>query len=240
MPRSFLTAHWAHLVMLNYEVPPEILRARVPAGTVLDDFEGRTLVSMVGFMFTDTRLKGVPIPFHRHFEEVNLRFYVRREVDGEERRGVVFVKEIVPRAALALIARLFYNENYVAMPMAHVLDMAEDRPVGPMVYRWCSGESWNELAATPRGEPHLPRPGSEEAFVTEHYWGYSTQRDGGTVEYRVAHPPWEVWPVAGPVFQCEVGNLYGHEFVAPLSRRPASAFMARGSAVEVFAGKRIA
>ena len=110
--------------MLNYEVAPEALAPFVPAGTELDAWEGRHLVSMVGFMFQSTRGLGFPIPFHRNFEEVNLRFYVRRKVDGEWRRGVVFIKEIVPRFAIAWVARTFYNENYVALPMSHRLEKA--------------------------------------------------------------------------------------------------------------------
>ncbi|MDJ0841272.1 MAG: DUF2071 domain-containing protein [Acidobacteriota bacterium] len=240
MTKRFLTARWSYLAMLSYVVPPEILEPFVPKGTRLDLFEGKALISMVGFLFQETRLKGVPVPFHRHFEEVNLRFYVRREVDGEVRRGVVFIKEIVPRAALAMVARLVYNENYVAMPMEHELGLDGDVPVDPVVYRWRLNDEWNEMAVTPYGDPALPRPGSEQEFITEHYWGYAAQRDGGTVEYRVAHPTWEVWPVVDPVFRCDVAKLYGPEFVIPLDRQPDSAFLARGSEVEVFNGVRIA
>ena len=40
-------------------------------------------VSLVGFMFKNTRLLNIPIPFHTDFEEVNLRFYVKH-FDGNE------------------------------------------------------------------------------------------------------------------------------------------------------------
>ena len=101
----FLTAQWRHLVLINYEIAPEIVRPYVPRGTEIDSFDGRTYASLVGFLFLDTRLRGVPIPFHRNFEEVNLRLYVRRKGAEGWRRGVVFVREIVPRLALAWVAR---------------------------------------------------------------------------------------------------------------------------------------
>ena len=111
MPSSaspFLTARWVDLAMVNYEVDPALVRALVPAGTELDLWSGRCLVSVVGFQFLETRVLGLALPFHRNFEEVNLRFYVRRTVGDEARRGVVFVKEIVPRRAIAwMVAKRF-------------------------------------------------------------------------------------------------------------------------------------
>jgi hypothetical protein len=239
MPGRFLSAHWSYLVMLNYEVPPEILEPHVPRGTELDFFDGRAMVSMVGFLFRKTKLKGVPIPFHRHFEEVNLRFYVRRIVGGETRRGVVFIKEIVPRPALAWVARAFYNENYVALKMDHQLALNEGLPSGEVCYRWRFQNQWCRMAVTPTGQPSLPRPGEEPEFITEHYWGYAAQKDGGTLEYRVAHPTWRVWQAESTVFECDVAALYGEAFAEHLAKEPSSAFLAEGSDVEVFQGVRI-
>ena len=113
MRRPFLTASWTDLVILNYEVPPAVVLPLVPRGTELDIWQGQALVSLVGFLFTDTRVRGLAIPWHRHFEEVNLRFYVRRRVaSAPDRRAVVFVRELVPRYAIAAIARFLYNEPY--------------------------------------------------------------------------------------------------------------------------------
>src|SRR6185503_10439864 len=105
------TAHWRFLMMLNYEVDPSVLHPLVPRGTELDTWHGRTYASVVGFLFLDTRVLGLAIPFHRDFEEVNLRFYVRRREAEAWRRGVVFIKEIVPRWAIATVARVAYNER---------------------------------------------------------------------------------------------------------------------------------
>src|SRR5690348_18142677 len=102
--RPLLTAEWRHLALLQYVVDPAVLLPLVPLGTELDSWEGRTLVSMVGFRFLRVRVLGASILFHTDFDEVNLRFYVRRRVAEGWRRGVVFVREIVPRRAVALVA----------------------------------------------------------------------------------------------------------------------------------------
>ena len=243
--KVFLTAQWRHLVMLNYEVDPAVLAELLPAGCELDDWQGRTLVSMVGFRFLDTRVFGVAIPFHRDFDEVNLRFYVRREVAGELRRGVVFVKELVPRRLVAAVARWAYGERYVALPMRHSLrpsatDPADDRQHATEVsYEWRRRARWEGLHASFSGVPELPAPGSEEAFVTEHYWGYARRRDGDTVEYEVEHPRWRVWPAADSALLCDAATLYGSAFAAALAGEPASAFVAEGSEVVVRRGANL-
>src|SRR5438477_5664134 len=135
--RPLLSADWRYLVMLNYEVDPDLLEPLVPAGTVLDRWRGRTLVSIVGFRFADTRVLGAAVPFHRDFDEVNLRFYVRRHLpSGEGRRGVVFVRELVPRLAVALVARWAYNEPYRAVPMGSTAPDSRIGAPGRIVYEW--------------------------------------------------------------------------------------------------------
>jgi uncharacterized protein YqjF (DUF2071 family) len=233
--RSFLTARWEWLVMLNYAVDPAILAGRVPPGTELDTWNGNCLVSMVGFLFLDTRLLGLPVPFHRRFEEVNLRFYVRRATGGELRRGVVFVKEIVPMPAIAWTARLAYNENYVALPMAHHLDVSG--PEKTVAYTWQYAGQTNRLALRTHGPAYLPEPDSQESFISEHYFGYARQRDGSTLEYRVEHPQWRVWQGQVAQFDCAVAQLYGPEFVEALHQPPHSLFLAEGSAVTVRGGQ---
>src|SRR5882672_9139043 len=190
---AFLTATWRDLAMVNYEIDPAILKERVPAGCELDFRFGRTFVSVVGFQFLRTRVLGIPIPFHRNFEEVNLRFYVRRQVDGAWRRGVVFIKELVPRAAIAVVARRVYGENYVAVPMRHSVELAPEYDSTKLSYGWNRLGEWEGLTVSFSGAPSLPSEDSEEAFIAEHYWGYSRQADQTTVEYQVEHPRWRVW-----------------------------------------------
>ena len=239
--RPFLTAEWRYLVMLNYEVDPAVLAPLVPTGTILDLWQGRTLVSVVGFRFTSTRVLGVAVPFHRCFEEVNLRFYVRRHLaDAESRRGVVFVRELVPRVAIAGLARLAYNEPYRAVPMRSVAPMDPVEAPGRITYEWRTGSGWQSLAATAAGSPAVPGQGSEATFITEHHWGYTRQRNGATVEYEVHHPAWRVWSALDPTFSADVIDLYGREFAAALSRPPQSALVAEGSAVAVYPPRRLA
>jgi uncharacterized protein YqjF (DUF2071 family) len=242
MTRRFLSAEWRHLVILNYEIDPAALRPLVPRGTELDSWNGRTFVSVVGFLFLRARVLGVPIPFHRNFEEVNLRFYVRRQACGESRRGVVFIKEVAPRAAIALVAKWCYNENYVTLPMRSQVQLpdASNGMRGAVVYAWGSRPKASSVGAEFHGEPSRPGPGSEEEFITEHYWGYVTQRDGSAMEYRVEHPPWQVWRASEACLDCDVEQFYGRAFRHALSGRPSSAFVADGSAVAVYRGERLA
>lgn len=233
----FLTARWIHPAMASYEVDPAVLRPLVPAGTELDLWSGTCFVSIVGFQFLDLRVLGVPVPFHRDFEEVNLRFYVRREVDGETRRGVVFVKEIAPRRAVAWVANALYGEKYVALPMWHEDRMSESPRTLSYGFRHDGREAL--LRMTVDGEPLLPDDTSEEAFVTEHYWGYATQRDGSTLEYRVDHPRWKVWRAVDHELSCDAAALYGTGFAPFLSGRPSSCFVADGSEVVVRRGRRL-
>jgi uncharacterized protein YqjF (DUF2071 family) len=240
LPGAFLRAGWHHLAMLNYPADAGMLERYVPAGTELDRWQGRAYLSMVGFMMLHTRVRGIPVPFHRNFEEVNLRTYVRRKAADGWRRGVVFIKEIVPRWMIACVARRLYNENYVALPMRHgvVLPTAAT-PAGGVCYQWWFGERWHSLAAQIAGEPVALVPGSEEEFITEHYWGYCRQRDGSTLEYRVEHPPWRVWTAANAQFDCDIAAVYGAEFLPLLAATPTSAFVADGSPVAVRRGVRL-
>ncbi len=261
MTRPFLTAEWRNLAMLNYVVDPALLRPFVPHGTVLDAWKGRTYVSLVGFMFTDTRVLGVPIPFHRTFEEVNLRFYVRRTVNGEFRRAVTFLRELVPRRAIALVARLGYNEPYTALPMRHDFSFADptrDTPssrgtrhiksvrrdsiaADPRTahYEWKLSSGWCGMHVETSAAPRAIVAGSEEEFITEHYWGYTRQRDGSTVEYQVTHPSWNVAAVTRASVSGDLGELYGNEFASRLSAPPDSAFLADGSPITVSLPTRI-
>lgn len=236
MAARFLTAQWRHLALLNYEVEEALLEGLVPRGTELDLWRSRCYVSVVGFRFLDTRVRGLAIPFHRDFEELNLRFYVRRRGPEGWRRGVVFVKEIVPRAAIAFVARALYNEKYVALPMRHTVTEA---PFGSVLYEWKHGTRWNRLSLTTAAGAQPLASGSEAEFIVEHYWGYSVQRDGGTVEYRVEHPPWRVAPASAAQLDADVAALYAERFVAPLAGPPGSAFLAEGSAVTVSRGVRL-
>jgi len=237
--RVFLTAEWRHLAMLNYEVDASLLLPFVPAGTELDRWNGKAFVSLVGFRFLKTKLFGfLPVPMHSSFEEVNLRFYVRRQAGGEVRRGVVFIREMVPRRAIAFVARTFYNENYVALPMAHEIRYVGDNSLR-VAYRWRNENRWSEINLETAGNSELPGEGSVEQFITEHYWGYAAQPGSGCVEYRVTHPSWRVWQVRRSAFEGDAEKFCGQDIAAVLRGEPQSAFLAEGSAVTVMRGRKL-
>jgi uncharacterized protein YqjF (DUF2071 family) len=251
--RVFLTAEWRDLAMLNFAIDPAILAPLVPRGTDLDVWRGITYISLVGFRFLHTALLSVPIPGHRNFEEVNLRFYVRRREGDEWRRGVVFVKELVPRRAIAAVARLWYNEPYTALPMRHRIDRHPDgspdhveyewrrrsRAVGPLVPDGRASRAWEGFSLRASGPATPLEPGSEAEYITEHYWGYTRQRDGGAIEYEVRHPRWRVWPATDARVTCDVEALYGPAFAAALGDPPLSAFIAEGSPITVCRPRRL-
>jgi len=224
----FLTAEWKNLLMLNYTVDPSLLEPFVPAGTELDAFEGRTYVSLVGFEFNRTRVLGFAVPFHQNFEEVNLRFYVSRG----SKRGVVFIRELVPRYAVAMIARFAFNENYSCVPMSHRVEAVR------VEYAWNLGSRRCVMKIETDGEIFVPPEGSLSQFITEHYWGYTMQK-GASLEYEVQHPPWRVWNAKQAGFSGNADGLYGTEIAQILTREPDSAFLAQGSPVTVFKSTKI-
>jgi uncharacterized protein YqjF (DUF2071 family) len=228
--QPFLTANWRYLAMLNFVVDPGIPAPFVPPGTEIDYENDETFVSIVGLLFLNTRLRGLPIPLHRDFEEVNLRFYVRKKSADTWRRGVVFVRELVPRRAVALLARAFYGERYFTVPMKHRIkhvDLALE-----VEYSWRRDSKWESLQMSASGEPQTILAGSHAEFITEHHWGYTCVRDRCS-EYRVEHPRWKIWPADTFTLSADVAALYGDQFVESLTAPPRSAFIADGSFIEI-------
>lgn len=232
----FLSAQWNNLIFFNYEVPPELLLPHLPKGTELDLWQGKALCSLVAFDFRRTLVLGLSIPWHKDFEEVNLRFYVTYKAKVGEtleiRRGVVFVRELVPRFAIAAIAKVFYNENYKATPMSH-----ECGPTS-LSYSWKASEGICRFGVELKGAPQLAEEGSIDEFVTEHYWGYAAQRDGSTVEYEVEHPKWLLWKVSASSVTGPLASEYGKEFNRYFLN-PVSVSVALGSPVRVFQGRKV-
>ena len=224
--------------MLNFEIEPSVLTRFVPKGTELDESRGRHFISLVGFLFLDTHVLGVPAFFHRNFEELNLRFYVRRDAGGERRRGVVFIRELVPLPLVAGAARLTYNEPYHTIPMRHTV-VATDGELQSIEF--CFGLQRDEcrFALHVGDGPAAMAIGSDEEFLSDRLWGYTRQRDGGTVEYRVDHSRWKVWSPATFQLEGPLAEFYDEPFASILSEAPASAFIADGSAVAVHLPERI-
>jgi uncharacterized protein YqjF (DUF2071 family) len=228
----FLTAEWRKLAMANYTIDPQVLLPYLPRYTELDVWNGACYVSLIAFMFENTRLKGIRIPFHGSFEEVNLRFYVRQG----SKRGVVFIKEIVPLWTLSFTARLFYNENYEAMRMGHA--WKENADSFSVDYYW-KHKRWNTFSVKTGLHAAMPEVGSNENFITEHYWGYTRRNEEQTLVYEVEHTPWQVYPVHDYNIDVEFGDLYGPSFAHLSKQKPQTVFLAEGSAVSVKSGKNL-
>lgn len=236
-PRPFLTANWLNLLMLNYVCPAELLVPYLPNGVELDTWDSQTLISVVGFMFTETKVRGVVIPGHVDFAEVNLRFYVRRVMpDGELRRGVVFIRELVPKQLVATVARTIYDEPYQRVPLTHEVNLREETG-GAVTYRWGYGENQIAITGTVSGLAEPLQAGSQEEFITEHYWGYTKRKNGTTSEYQVLHPRWDIWKCDSASIKGDTTQYYGAHFAEILKRDPVSALIAVGSAVQVFPGR---
>ena len=231
--RKFLTAQWKDLVMANYEVAPELLAGRLPQGVSLDFQDGKLFVSLVGFMFINTRVLGVPVPFHINFEEVNLRFYVKRETATETRRGVCFVKEIVPRYAIATVARVLYGEPYECWRMSHTKTERE------VSYRWQKGGCANHLKVEIDEDLGVPAENSHGEFIIEHYWGYTKRGAARSDEYKVEHPKWELFSVKNEEINVDFGQTYGAEFAFLSKQKPFSILLAKGSPIAVYKGEKL-
>jgi uncharacterized protein YqjF (DUF2071 family) len=237
-PQVFLTAEWRNLVMLNYEADPASLEPFVPKDLELDFWSGKTYVSLVGFLFHKARIFGLSIPFHRNFPEVNLRFYVTRHTREGYRRGVVFLKEIVPRWAVACVARSFFGEKFVSLPLRATIEtLGAACNDLQMKYEWRFGREQYSLVVRSNATPRRATAGSLDEFIVDHYWGYAATRKENVIEYEVEHEPWLIRPTYDARFTGDAEALYGSEIAEALSRPPASAFLVDGSAVAVRGGR---
>lgn len=237
MANPFLHAEWRKLLMVNYAIDPQVLKPFVPAHTELDLYEDTCYVSLVGFMFIHTRVKGIAIPFHQNFEEVNLRFYVKhRAEDGNWRRGVVFIKEIVPKRAITFVARTLYGEPYQTCPMRHHVAMNDPLEVA---YQWRYQQAWQTFSATcdPLLQPIEEQ--TETYFITQHFWGYTHLGERKTAEYEVFHPVWDHYPVRDHQVSVDFGTVYGAPFEGLHAQKPVSVFLAEGSPITVYEGRTL-
>lgn len=236
MKKTFLNAQWRKLVMINYAVDPEVLKPYVPFNTELDFWNGTCYISLVGFMFVDTKVLSLKIPFHINFEEINLRFYVKYEDTTGYKRGVVFIKEIVPRPALTFVANRLYNENYETLPTLHQWKITDD--AFTVKYAWKKGR-WNIITAIADKTAVDIVEGSEEEFITEHFWGYTKIGDNITSEYEVAHPRWQIYPVKDYNIKVDFETVYGRDFAFLRDMEPASVYLAEGSEILVKQGAKL-
>jgi uncharacterized protein YqjF (DUF2071 family) len=234
---SFLNAEWRKLSFANYEVNPSFLSKYVPPGTELDLWEGKCFVSLIGFMFLNTKILGIKVPFHINFEEVNLRFYVKRFENNTWKRGAVFIKEIVSKPALTLVANTLYNEHYQTLPMRHYWEENIENRV--VEYQWKKNKTWQSFKVCAALEATEIEKNSETEFITEHYWGYAKVNNNVSNEYGVTHPRWKEYKIKSSEIRVNFGMVYGDDFEFLNHLAPTSVMLAEGSEITVEGKKKI-
>lgn len=227
--RVFLSAEWRDLILFNFAVPDEALTPHLPKGVELDRWDGKAHVSLVAFDFLKTKVLGIAWPGHTNFAEINLRFYCKRQGI----RGVSFIREIVPQPLIAGIARVIYNEPYVAAPIRSETKRENGRIAKKYTLRWRGRE--HVLGVTTKDERTLPKSDGIEHYFKEHEWGFGKARNGETVVYRVDHPHWEVHPAGVNELSFDFGAVYGDAWAFLTGRQPDSVCFAAGSAIKVYA-----
>ncbi|MFD2939462.1 YqjF family protein [Flavobacterium notoginsengisoli] len=228
---NFLKAEWKNLALFNYEVEAKLLEKYLPAGTEIDIWNNKCYVSLVGFMFKNTKVLGLKVPFHVDFEEVNLRFYVKRFENDEWKRGVVFIKEIVPKKAITFIANTLYQEHYETQKMRHEIHENEDS--NTFIYQWKNGAEWNTIEIETKKDLSKIEIDSEAEFITEHYFGYTKIDEETTFEYEVTHPRWKQFEVLNHRIAIDFEKNYGSDFGFLQTQKPISVFLAEGSKITV-------
>jgi uncharacterized protein YqjF (DUF2071 family) len=235
---NFLKAEWRKLVMFNYAVEPSLLLPWVPAHTQLDLWEGTCYISLVGFMFHETRIKGFKIPWHINFEEINLRFYVKyNDPETGPKRGVVFIREIVPKSMISWVANTLYRESYITLPMKHSWAINDHQL--KVEYGLKKNKDWFHFGVTAKNSPQDLVNKSETEFITEHFWGYVKWDQRSTNEYEVGHPRWLTYPLIQHEINVDFGRIYGPEFSFLTTTKPKSVYLAEGSEIFVNKGKII-
>ncbi len=224
----FLTAEWNYLINITYAVEPNVLLPYLPKGLDLDTIDGKAFVSFVAFEFNDVKVKGFGIPFHRSFPEINLRFYVNKN----GKRGVVFIKEFVPKYFVALIANKMYNEPYSAIKMNHSVDKTDQEIKAS--HSFCVNNEWYTVLVTTENKPYLPSSNSTEHFFKEHEIGFGKNKYGNTLAYKVEHPVWEIYHIKNVESTVCFEKIYGREWAFLDSEKPINTLLAKGSAIKVF------
>ncbi len=228
---TFLKAKWQNLIMANYEIEPSYLLPYLPNGVELDYFNGKAYISLVGFLFKNTSIFNIPIPFMGTFEEVNLRFYVVRRVDNEIRRGVVFINETVPNKLVAWVANKLYKEHYTAIPTQHKWLISHDSK--GIKYQWKVKSKWNSIMVNASSEKQKIKKNSIEAFIFEHYYGYTKVNNQRSIEYKINHPSWKINTINNSEIECDFEAFYGKDFRILNNTKPHSIMLAEGSSISV-------
>ena len=231
MPTALLSTHWTNLLVANYEVDKHLLEKFLPAGTELNDWNGKYFMSLIGFQFSKTKLFGIPSPFYRSFPEINLRFYVKRRMKDGWRKGVVFIKEIAPAMLIGFMASLLYNENFITLPLKSRIESSTDTV--NIEYSFVINDHTNYTRATANANPTNYSENTLEGFIASHYWGYTRVKENITKEFQVIHQPWKIHPVLSSEIKINAETLYGNDFNKSFVTPPFNVFLMDGSETKI-------
>jgi uncharacterized protein len=233
MRNNFLVANWENLVVATFETEKKLLQPYVPPGTELNDWNGRICMSLVGFMFTNTSLRGIPCPFFRSFEELNLRFYVRRKENNKWKKGVVFIKEIVPARLIGWAGKLLYRENFISLPMHHVFYTGNNSQ--HVEYYWKVNKQTNYLKICSSLLPVISGINTLDSFICDHYTAFNKKGADQTISFAIQHNPWKVYPALTYDLRIDAQSLYGDAFAEAFNHKPLGVFLMDGSRTTVSA-----
>ncbi len=229
--KTFLKARWEDIVMVNYVIDPSVLRPYLPYGVELDTYDGLCFVSLVGFRFNKSSIFGIPIPFYGSFDEVNLRFYVKRKDGDEIKRGVVFISEVVPYQIVAVMANKLYKEHYSVAKMTSSIVVVDG--VKKIDYHWQPNQETFVIHTSFDNESQPIVADSLEEFIYEHYYGFTKVNEAETWEYRVNHPRWQTNRIIDYDINCDFEAMYGTDFSFLNAQKPYSVYNALGSEVSI-------
>jgi uncharacterized protein len=227
----FLKANWENIVMANYTIDPHILLPYLPKGVEFDLYNGKACISLVGFMFKNTKLFNIPIPYLGTFEEINLRFYVLRKEGKKIKRGVVFINETIPYKLVAWMANKLYKEHYTTIPTRHTININQYSK--QIKYEWLKDNKWNSIKLETSTSNEVMKNGSFEEFIFEHYYGYTKINEFASEEYKLHHPSWKINTITKCTIDCDFKSMYGNDFEILNNTEPIAVFIAEGSKVEV-------
>ena len=226
-----MTARWENLIMANYAIDVAKLKEYLPSGVEIDLYQGKAFVSLVGFLFKNSRIFGMPIPLLGTFEEVNLRFYVKRKESNGYKRGVVFINETVPYKPVAWLANKLYKEHYISIPTKHRIENHQSHK--EVEFQWKTPSQWNKIEVEANILSEEMERGSFQEFIFEHYYGYTRLNDTTSQEYRIRHPRWKLNRVTKYDINCNFAEMYGPAFAELTYQEPKDVFIAEGSNVSI-------
>lgn len=230
--RIFLTAEWRNLINITYKTDVSVLKPYLPKGLVLDTIDNSAFISLVAFQFLETKVKGIRIPFHVNFPEINLRFYVK----NKNSRGVVFIREFVTKYMVALIANKIYNEQYSTADIEAKIIRGKLITAG---YKLSLNNSEYFIRLNAESNPNTPEESSSEHFFKEHSSGFGTDHSGNTIVYEVEHPVWKIYPVTDYSHNFDFRKIYGESFSFLNEEKPYNVLFAEGSQVKVFGAEKL-